>query len=94
MSPEQSAGKRPSYASDVYSVGVVLWEIVSSQIPYEHIENDYVIINTIEKGTTEELPEDMPEDYAAIIKSCWSLDPKHRPTADALAKSLIALRSG
>jgi serine/threonine protein kinase len=76
-SPELLAGKGVDEKTDVFSLGVVLWEIVSGDRP------------RLRQMRGLRVPEECPAEVAALIDACRSLDPAARPTAreayDALA---------
>ena len=68
-------------ASDIYSFGMVLWELVTRQLPYAKASNPMVAARWIEKGKKEEIPGDCPPAFKKIIESCWQSTPTERPTA-------------
>src|ERR1044071_4326704 len=41
IAPEVIAGKETTFASDIYSFGILMWEITSGQPPFNNYENDY-----------------------------------------------------
>lgn len=47
MSPEQVKGQDVDYRSDIYSLGVTLYEMLAGKIPYENYQSDYEIQNDI-----------------------------------------------
>ncbi|KAF9995012.1 hypothetical protein BGZ79_000211 [Entomortierella chlamydospora] len=63
--PPQSSTK-----SDIYSLGVVMWEMASGRTPYEELTPDRMA-SLILEGITEIIPEGTPEEYATEIKRCW-----------------------
>ncbi|KAG0300297.1 hypothetical protein BGZ98_009297 [Dissophora globulifera] len=71
-----------SHKSDVYALGMVMWEMASNGVrPYKEHTSDGIeccIIN----GRTEEIPENTPEEFASAIKKCWSYVANDRPDAD------------
>jgi serine/threonine protein kinase len=52
--------------SDVYSVGVLLWEISSCQPPFKNVSHDFVLINKILNGLRERIIPGTPEDYIKL----------------------------
>ena len=56
-------------ASDIYSFGMVLWELVARQLPYVKAPNPMVAARWIEKGKKEEIPGDCPPMFKKIIES-------------------------
>ena len=80
MAPEL-LGLRPKYTekSDVYAFGVVLWELWTSQSPYQDAEPT-VIRDCVLKGEREEVPEICPPFFAKLIKECWAQNPADRPS--------------
>ncbi|MBS0349593.1 MAG: protein kinase [Proteobacteria bacterium] len=78
-------------ASDVYSFGMVLWELATRLLPYAKAPNQMVAARWIEKGKKEEFPGDCPPKLKSIIESCWETLPIKRPTATQLMEQLKPL---
>ncbi|EXX76601.1 uncharacterized protein OCT59_024327 [Rhizophagus irregularis] len=68
--------------SDVYSIGVLLWEISSGQLPFyiEGEQYDVSLALEIGQGLRETIIPDTPEDYVKIYTRCWGGKPDNRPT--------------
>ncbi|MDP4105105.1 MAG: protein kinase [Bacillota bacterium] len=81
-------------ASDVYSFGMVLWELVTRLLPYAKAPNQHVAARWIEKGKKEDIPGDCPRGLKSIIESCWESLPASRPTAVQLVERLKPLVMG
>ena len=67
-------------ATDVYSYGMVLWEITSRQIPFSDAQDEITAMGWIKDGEQEQIPEHCPKVWQEIIKECWQL-PEQRPNA-------------
>ncbi|CAB4396123.1 unnamed protein product [Rhizophagus irregularis] len=68
--------------SDVYSVGVLLWEISSGQPPFyiEGEQYDVGLALDISQGIRETVVPDTPNEYIEIYTKCWDGEPDNRPT--------------
>ncbi len=77
-------------ASDIYSFGMVLWELVTRALPYAKWRSDVAGIR-IAQGKKEEIPGDCPPGLKAIIESCWETLPAKRPTAVQVVERLKPL---
>ncbi|CAB4395988.1 unnamed protein product [Rhizophagus irregularis] len=79
--------------SDVYSVGVLLWEISSGQPPFyaEGEEYDVSLILEISQGLRETIVPDTPEEYVKIYTNCWDGEPDNRPTIYQVVDLLKAM---
>lgn len=87
MAPELFAGQAYTQKSDVYSLGMTLWELASRKIPYA--ENSSEAIPTfVREGKRETIPQDCPPKLASLITACWEDAPDKRPDADAIATYL------
>lgn len=87
--PEALRNKVSSSKSDVWSYGVVLWEIYSfGRAPYPKMGQKEVV-EKITKGFRMEIPESCPKDlYDKIIMRCWDLDAGKRPSFKELGEKL------
>ncbi len=92
MAPELFKRKaKYTQGADVYSYGMILWELASRKIPYADAASPAVIAQWIQAGETEEIPADCPETFGQVVKTCWAMEPESRPTA---AKVVEQLRAG
>ncbi|GAB0091168.1 ephrin type-B receptor 1-B [Sergentomyia squamirostris] len=96
--PEAIAFRKFTSTSDVWSYGVVLWEVMSyGERPYWNWSNQDVI-KSIEKGYRLPAPMDCPEALYQLMLDCWQKQRTHRPTfasvvatLDSLARQPLAL---
>ncbi|KAG0256706.1 hypothetical protein DFQ27_005538 [Actinomortierella ambigua] len=84
MAPELLVLRRPKYTtkSDVYALGMVMWEMAANCCrPYREQLDNIVVMSYVKSGEREEIPDETPDDYRALIEQCWDQDPKKRPEA-------------
>jgi serine/threonine protein kinase len=84
-------GAKANTASDIYSLGMILWELVSRQIPFADAATPAIAATWVAQGDQEIVPEGTPEEFKGLILDCWDKDPAKRPQADAVAKRLDTL---
>ncbi|KAL9873518.1 ephrin type-B receptor 1-B isoform X3 [Glossina fuscipes] len=86
--PEAIAFRKFTSASDVWSYGVVLWEVMSyGERPYWNWSNQDVI-KSIEKGYRLPAPMDCPEALYQLMLDCWQKQRTHRPTFSSIVSTL------
>ena len=78
----------PNEASDMYSYGMILWEIASRQLPFADAQDDVTVMGFIKDGEKEEIPQDCPKEYSDLVQQCWDL-PDKRPSARTLVSALV-----
>ncbi|CAL1543321.1 unnamed protein product [Lymnaea stagnalis] len=89
--PEAIAFRKFTSASDVWSYGVVMWEIVSyGERPYYNWSNQDVI-KAVEKGYRLPPPMDCPEAIHQLMLDCWQKERSHRPKLGQIVKTLDKL---
>ncbi|CAB4414051.1 unnamed protein product [Rhizophagus irregularis] len=74
--------------SDVYSVGVLLWEISSGRPPFDNEPYDIALAMEIFSGRREIPVSDTPDDYINIYTGCWDIEPDNRQTMRQITSSI------
>jgi len=89
--PEACFFGKYSTKSDVWSFGIVLYEIITKgKIPYESFTNEEVL-KQIEKGYRIPCPDECPESLYIIMTKCWSKNPNDRPNFLEIKRDLESL---
>uniref|UniRef100_A0A8C0FMA4 Mixed lineage kinase domain like pseudokinase n=1 Tax=Bubo bubo TaxID=30461 RepID=A0A8C0FMA4_BUBBB len=71
--------KRPC---EIYSFGIVLWEIATSKIPFEGCTPEEIMEKICNDHYQDPVGEDCPEDLRKVIDQCRAFDPSQRPSAE------------
>ena len=80
MAPESHWKKEFSPATDVWSFGVVMWEMYNpTELPYKELNNPEVSASVC-MGTRLDIPKSYPPTVASIMKACWQHDSSKRPS--------------
>ena len=82
MAPEVLQDDPYSLKADVYSFGIVMWEIICREPPFADYQLHkimYNVINYKERPSLEKIPPECPELLVRIMKACWEQDPNRRP---------------
>ncbi|XP_018571455.1 insulin-like peptide receptor isoform X2 [Anoplophora glabripennis] len=80
MAPESLADGVFTSDSDVWSYGIVLWEIATlAEQPYQGLSNEQVLQFVVSKGKLER-PSECPDLLYEIMDACWCWRPNDRPT--------------
>ncbi|RIA90182.1 kinase-like domain-containing protein [Glomus cerebriforme] len=79
--------------SDIYSVGVLLWEISSCKPPFQNERDDHFLVMNILEGHRETpIPDpNIPSDYVELYRACWDGEPDKRPTIKQVTLQLKAM---
>ncbi|VDD76351.1 unnamed protein product [Mesocestoides corti] len=73
-------GSKYTLSSDVWSYGVVLWEIYGlGYLPYKNVDNPK-LLEHLKSGNRLERPFDTPDSMYSIMQECWREEPSDRPT--------------
>ena len=80
---------------DIFSMGIILWQMLTSGRPYAHlwptmqIPNRYILLTHIAKeGLRPEIPGWVRAPLAALVEECWAKAEDGRPTATELVRRL------
>eukprot|EP00803_Ostreobium_quekettii_P002934 evm.model.scf_1042.1 EVM.evm.TU.scf_1042.1 scf_1042:20644-24714(-) len=87
MPPELLAQGILTPAADVYSFGVLLWELLVGSNPYpSKTQNEILVLVT--SGRRPAVPARIPDQYADLIQSCWHQSRQARPTFTEISATL------
>src|SRR6266542_1321240 len=81
-------GVKISKAYDIYSMGMIMWELTTGCKPFANIEHDANLIYKIINGKRPEITNDTPEDFVNLMKKCWDFDPNKRPSAKEICETV------
>jgi serine/threonine-protein kinase len=93
LAPEQASGKPVSPATDVYALGVVLWEMLAGEVPFDGENFVAVALRHVNEPppSLREVRTDVSPRLAAVVERALAKDPAQRfPSMAALAKELRA----
>jgi hypothetical protein len=93
MSPEQAAGRRVGPPTDVYSAGVLLYELLAGRNPVRGATAGETVGNILAGriAPLEQLRPDLPRELSDVVAAACSLDAVERPSAADTAAALRAL---
>ncbi|KAF9593490.1 hypothetical protein IFM89_023602 [Coptis chinensis] len=92
MAPEVLRNEPSDEKSDVYSYGVILWELATEKIPWDNLNSMQVIGAVGFMNQRLEIPNDVDPQWVSLIESCWHSEPQSRPTFQELLESLKDLQ--
>ncbi|XP_072026676.1 mitogen-activated protein kinase kinase kinase 20-like [Amphiura filiformis] len=88
MAPEllRDGTLSPSY--DIYSFGVVIWELWTALAPFYGMEPQFIVWRICNDDEKPAIPDDCPKPLADLMKSCWQTDWHMRPSIDQILEQL------
>ncbi|KAL4320085.1 hypothetical protein GQ457_18G002260 [Hibiscus cannabinus] len=92
MAPEVLRNEPANEKCDVYSFGVILWELVTLRIPWKGLNPMQVVGAVGFQNRRLEIPEDVDPVVAQIIRECWQTEPHLRPSFAQLMSRLRHLQ--
>ena len=87
LAPEILKEGKYTKSIDVYSYGIILYEIFTGEVPFQNMKF-YKITQSIVNGERPKFPTPIPKCQRDLIESCWSQDPNKRPTFSKICSEL------
>lgn len=94
MAPEVALNRFYSEKVDVYSFGIILWQIASNQIPFETASHASFLKDVVKGGERPPLDPSWPESFRILLSQCWDVHQTSRPSFTQIKASLEMLVIG
>ncbi|KAL4649049.1 mitogen-activated protein kinase kinase kinase 7 isoform X2 [Arapaima gigas] len=92
MAPEVFEGTNYSEKCDVFSWGIILWEVITRRKPFDEIGGPaFRIMWAVHNGTRPPLIKNLPKPIESLMTRCWSKDPSQRPSMEEIVKIMSHL---
>ncbi|XP_064781514.1 mitogen-activated protein kinase kinase kinase 7-like isoform X3 [Oncorhynchus masou masou] len=92
MAPEVFEGINYSEKCDVFSWGIILWEVITRRKPFDEIGGPaFRIMWAVHNGTRPPLIKSLPKPIESLMTRCWSKDPSQRPSMEEIVKIMTHL---
>mmetsp|Transcript_27799 Transcript_27799/g.24426 ORF Transcript_27799/g.24426 Transcript_27799/m.24426 type:complete len:361 (-) Transcript_27799:923-2005(-) len=88
MAPEILRGEKYQETADVYSFGMILWELITGEIPYYNVPISDIIVNVGQEKKQVPIPTKGPPLIVKIVGDCLNFDPKERPSFKEILSQL------
>ncbi|KAM1172664.1 hypothetical protein ACFX2I_022729 [Malus domestica] len=90
MAPELLSGKSNMVTEkiDVYSFGIVMWELLTGEEPYTDMHCASIIGGIVNNTLRPQIPTWCDPEWKSLMESCWASDPSHRPSFSEISQKL------
>ncbi|CAI9111012.1 OLC1v1011143C1 [Oldenlandia corymbosa var. corymbosa] len=91
MAPEVIEHKPYDHKADVFSFAIVLWELLTREIPYSDLTPLQAAIGVVQQGLRPEIPKDTNPKLVDLLEKCWQQEPTLRPKFSEILETLQRL---
>jgi serine/threonine protein kinase len=93
IAPEILRGKSFTKVSDVYSLGMIMWEISSGRIAFSEYEKELSLAIDICEGLRPQIIKGTTLCYANLLRQCWNSIPENRPSALEIYETIMTWKN-
>eukprot|EP01103_Thecamoeba_quadrilineata_P015724 TRINITY_DN5055_c0_g1_i1.p1 TRINITY_DN5055_c0_g1~~TRINITY_DN5055_c0_g1_i1.p1 ORF type:complete len:503 (+),score=96.04 TRINITY_DN5055_c0_g1_i1:1-1509(+) len=100
LAPEIISNRNYTEKADIYSFGIILYELLCRKEPYEELDFLWEVQEAVIKGTKPNIPPEIEQanynpalypTFHGLIKECWDSTPESRPTSAKIVKTMKTL---
>ncbi|WIA16690.1 hypothetical protein OEZ85_013348 [Tetradesmus obliquus] len=91
MPPELLRYGRMSTTVDIYSFGVMMWEMYCREVAFRELHYGQFFEYVVLRDLRPKVPPSMPEDYRLLMERCWSTNPADRPSSKMVCECLALM---
>ncbi|EIE22674.1 kinase-like protein [Coccomyxa subellipsoidea C-169] len=89
MPPELLSDSRLTRSADIYSFGMLMWELISGEVPFDRMTVGQIFFAVVQEQQRPPIPEKgVPAPYLKLMQRCWNTDPKQRPEVPEVLAAL------
>ncbi|XP_071695955.1 serine/threonine-protein kinase STY17-like [Rutidosis leptorrhynchoides] len=79
MAPEVIEHKPYDHKADVFSFAIVLWELLTGEVPYSYLTPLQAAVGVVQQGLRPTIPKQTHPKLTELLESCWQQNPTMRP---------------
>jgi serine/threonine protein kinase len=91
MAPEVALKEAYNESVDVYSFGIMVWQMARDRLPFKGMTKDEFVDQIILGGARPKLDRTWPPEFSGLLTSCWHADPTVRPAFEQIVAELSRL---
>ena len=88
LAPEVFRGENYTESADVYSYGILVWEVLTRETPFANMNPQSVAFQAAVQGLRPPMPKDITPQLASLMEQCWHAEPLQRPPFTSIVLEL------
>ena len=88
MAPEVALRLPYNEKVDVYSFGIILWQMAEDKVPYKGFTKEEFMSQVVKKSYRPPISKQWPMEFSNLLRKCWDREPANRPTCSQILETL------